>query len=145
MRHFPFKAGGRRFRKGEIIMAYQFNWDGFSEAAWKDCDRQSRIDFFTDTWVGNVRVGDICFDLVFRCFDADMPLTLTYDAYVGGIDDGYGYGENGYPYTEADGGTLCDFYDWSYEVFKEMAETELAGFIEERHLEDKASQPLHIW
>ena len=126
-------------------MAYEFYWNDFNEAMYAECGRKSQIDYYADWCVGNIRVGEICFDLVFRSFDESKPLTLTYDAYVGGVDDGYGYSECGYPYTEADGGTLCDFYDYSYEVFKEMAEAELTEFIEARNLTEKASEELNLW
>ena len=128
-------------------MAYNFEWknfglDRFGQTLCKMSERR-----FADWCVGSVRVGDICFDLVLRDY-GDDGLTLTYDTYVGGIDDGYGYGIEHYPYTYADGGFLSLSADVAYKDFKEAAEEELTNFINADNyygMAEKAAMPLHIW
>lgn len=103
-----------------------------------------------DWTVGFCRIGDLCFDLVIRDYrlEADKPrLYLTYDLYVGGIDSGYGYGEDDYPYDYADGSGwgMESVKLYSFDQFKIMAEDEFTGFIKLSGYEDKANEPLHVW
>ena len=137
---------------------FDFDWSDFMEGNWEtycasveNTPKQDLIDDF----VGSVRVGDLCFDLVLRQYASD-ELMLTYDLYVGGVDDGYGYsnrfGEKDYPYTEADGDSFGDtLICLSYKEFKRRAEETFTDFIrfttysETYDLISKASQPLHKW
>lgn len=97
-----------------------------------------------DEYIGCCRVGDICFDLMIRGND-DIQW-ISYDCYIGGVDDGYGYGIDNYPYTYGDGGDWPDLLEGkTFAEFKEIAEKEFTSFIVNNHLEDKANQELHIW
>ena len=51
--------------------------------------------------IGSVRIGTLCFDLIERKGKRDKNY-LYADLYVGGIDTGYGYGKDDYPYTYVD-------------------------------------------
>lgn len=119
-----------------INMEFQFVWY-LTENDWGD--RMNEI----DEYIGCCRVGNLCFDILVRC---DETTYLSYDCYIGGVDDGYGYGIDDYPYTYGDGG---DWYslleEKSLAEFRELAEEEFSDFITENHLEDKANEPLHVW
>lgn len=126
-------------------MAYKFDWKNFGLDRFGQTLRKMPERRFADWCVGSVRVGDICFDLVLRDY-GDDGLTLTYDTYVGGIDDGYGYGIAHYPYTFADGGSLSVLP--SYGDFKSSAEKVFTEYINDYGMFDlpaKADMPLHIW
>ena len=47
-------------------------------------------------YMGNVRAGNLCYDIY------NWGNHIWLDCYIGGIDSGYGYKENHYPYTYAD-------------------------------------------
>ena len=105
---------------------------------------------FDNDFVGCVRIGDLCFDLVLREYNNEF--VLDYDLYVGGIDDGYAYGKENYPYTEGGGGTFEDsLISMSYEDFVKQAEEAFTDYIyhsnysAEYNLVDKANEPLHTW
>lgn len=128
-------------------MAYKFDWTGFTEENY-NCMNEIREDYtvgiYDFYYVGFVCVGDLCFELNLRADDGIF--CLDYDLYVGGIDDGYGYGMNDYPYTYADGGALM--VPPSYKEFKSSAEKVFTEYINDYGLYDlpeKASIPLHIW
>ena len=133
-------------------MAYKFSWDSFTEKDFEEAKAKARGDF-ADWYVGAARVGDLCFDFVLRDYGEDAnrgALSLDYDLYVGGIDDGYGE-RNGYPYTEADGGAFRGYMDLSYPEFQSMAERimtdyiDTCGYAETFSLKEKAAAPLHVW
>lgn len=124
----------------------------FTEEDFDNCKRFAQDLDNADYYVGAVRVGDLCFDFVLRQLENHTPLWLCYDLYVGGIDDGYGYGLNNYPYSFDDGDCFAtSIYDLSYEEFKSMAEKVLTDYInkndnsETYNLVQKANEPLHIW
>lgn len=101
-----------------------------------------------DDCIGSCRIGELCFDILIRDYNSGI-FCLTFDCYVGGIDSGYGYSHDGYPYDYADGGSF--FYNdpctWmSFEEFKAIAERRFDKFIEENELlVAKANEPLHMW
>ena len=96
-----------------------------------------------DDYIGCCRVGNLCFDLFVRC--DDVPY-LSYDCYVGGVDNGYGYGKDGYPYTYRDGGDWDSLLpELSKESFIATAEKRFRKFITANHLTREANDELHIW
>lgn len=108
---------------------------------------------FVQNFIGCVRVGDICFDIVERSpsdWEKDGCF-LTADLYVGGVDNGYGYSsiDDWYPYDERDGYCFDEkVYSMTYEEFKEYAEKTLSEFIDycnDEEVKAKAKMPLHIW
>ena len=118
-------------------------------------------------YLGAVRVGELCFDLLLRLKDYDddhSPLVLTFDCYAGGVkygDEPYAYSriEPDYPYEDVGGAdfpTDCTEYD--YHDFQVFAEQEFTKFIKEsaennlqhcynisRDLRPLAEKPLHKW
>lgn len=128
-----------------------FNWDGFTATDFADyCARvESGTTAYDLDYIGAVRVGELCFDLVVReANDEGTAMFLTYDLYVGGVDTGYGYKKDGYPYDYADGKDFADTCtSMSYEDFKKMCEKEFTEFIsiKGKEIREKAEMPLHIW
>lgn len=129
----------------------KFNWDGFTEEDFvKYCATIENEKMFDNDFIGCVRIGDLCFDLVLREYNNEF--VLDYDLYVGGIDDGYAYGKENYPYTEGGGGTFEDsLISMSYDDFVKQAEEAFTDYIyhsnysTEYNLVDKANEPLHTW
>lgn len=106
-----------------------------------------------DDCIAQLRVGDLSFDLVERCVDGRYRLWL--DLYVGGIDSGYGYGKDDYPYDYFDDVTAC-FYSYhlqsgSYTDMKKKIKAKAIELIVKHDenwkisLTEKAKQEFHVW
>lgn len=131
---------------------YNFVWDVDKEK-FEACKTRNDMDC-----IGNVRVGNLCFDLIQRDDYEDAEIWI--DCYVGGVDTGYGYGEDGYPYDYASGiGCVLDrseYKVYSFEEFKTLVEMLITHDInsimtyatsggELVNLKDKANEPLKKW
>ena len=126
----------------------EFYWD-LTEDKFYSIQKEDYVQDF----IGCIRVGDICFDIVERSPDdwEKEECFLMYDLYVGGVNNGYSYSsiDEGYPYDDRDGGTFDDkVYHMTYEEFKKYAEKVLSDFIDncdDEEVKTKAKMPLHIW
>ena len=121
----------------------KYVWN-LKEEDWNKYKVNQMID---DEYIGNCRTGNICMDIVLRGVDENEKI-LTYDCYVGGVDSGYGYGIDKYPYDYADGGefiTNNDCTKLSFKQFKKIAEKEFTKFINDNGLLEKAQEPLNLW
>lgn len=116
-----------------------------------------------DDLIGVVRVGEICIEFVFRdgCSLDDSFLDAL--CYVGGVDTGYGYKKNGYPYdllfapfygNEGLPVSITEIADgMSYREFKKAVERYHSALFDgegdrsgwEYSLVEKASANLHLW
>lgn len=68
----------------------KFNWNSFTEEDFVNyCATIENERMFDNDFIGCVRIGDLCFDLIVREYNDEF--VLDYDLYVGGFDDGYGY------------------------------------------------------
>ena len=129
----------------------KFNWNGFTEEDFVDyCAKMENGQVYVYDCVGCVTVGDLCFDLIVREYNDEF--ILDYDLYVGGVDDGYGYGKDNYPYTEAGGRNFEDsMISMSYDDFVKQAEEAFTDYIynsnysTKYNLIEKANEPLHVW
>ncbi len=130
----------------------KFNWDGFTEVDFANYCAKVENNMFNngEYCIGCVRVGDLCFDLLITRLN--RKLVLFYDLYIGGINDGYGYGFHAYPYTEGGGRYFEDtMISLTYDKFIESAERAFVDYIfnsnyaEKYHLVEKANEPLHVW
>lgn len=92
-----------------------------------------------EEFFGCLRIGDICFDI--QGYDNVNELSL----FVGGVDSGYGYGKDGYPYDHIDYYRNTIEEGMSFEKYKERTEALAKKLIRENGLIDKANQPLHVW
>ena len=132
---------------------YIFDFRGFTKDNFEDYKKEaSQKQLIADDYIGNIRVGKLCFDLVTRCHDTDQ-IILTFDLYVGGVDTGYGYSdryEKQYPYDYADGGNFINIESMNYLDFQKYAEDVLTKYINESeytlaNLPEKASEELVLW
>lgn len=105
-------------------------------------------------YLGSVRTGNLCFDII------DWGNHLWFDLYVGGVDTGYGYGTDKYPYDYCDVASF-PWYDDLTNVSGEDFKKELGEYIEEHinamegyvtdvkaipvNLIDKANEELKEW
>lgn len=134
-----------------------FDWTGFSEHDFANyCAKAENAMMACDDYVGNVRVGDLCFDLVACMNEECTKWFLQYDLYVGGVDTGYGYSNRNpnlpeYAYDYAEGGAFEDgMISMTYDDFKVYAEEVFIRYIvtwpyKEANLVQKALEPLNIW
>lgn len=119
-----------------------YNWDEFTKEDYE------KIEVFDDEFVGKVRCGELCFDVIIRNYD-EYGYAFSFDCYVANEDTGYGYTIEGVPYDYADG-TDYFFFCEPYEEFVKNIERELTRFIEWRDtclgidysLKEKANKPL---
>lgn len=133
---------------------FNFVWN-FSKEGFEECKTVENND--VQDYVGNIRVGNLCFDIV-QLDDEDKPLWI--DCYVGGVDSGYGYGKDDYPYdyvSEVGASFDLDEYkNFTYEQFVEIVEKELTDSINNTpqytadngeivNLIDKANEELKNW
>jgi hypothetical protein len=135
----------------------KFDWTNFTEVDFVNyCAKAENGAMAPDDYVGCVRVGDLCFDLLARMDDNCEKWHLSYDLYVGGVDTGYGYSDRNsefknYPYDYAEGGDFEDGLIWmTYEEFQQYAEQEFEKFIltwqyDGASLVEKANEPLKMW
>lgn len=143
----------------------KFDWSEFTEVGFFNYGEKMKDEVeYGDEYVGCVRIGDLCFDLLIRLDDNGNKI-FTYDLYVGGVDTGYGYSnpnkfnkelynpEDDYPYDYVGGldfSSTCT--NMSYDNFKLYAEAEFEHFIKveneaykEASLIEKANEPLKVW
>ena len=114
--------------------------DGFDAKAWDGIKRTIAETEFIEgnDFFGCFKCGALCFDIVLRDVSyTGKPIEwlLCADAYLLGIDSGYGYTKRGTPYDENDG--ICLEFD----LEKEFEET-LKSFTDQI---DKATQENKTW
>lgn len=131
---------------------YKYVWY-FDEKDFEKCKTENEGDY-----VGNIRVGNICFDII----QIEDDASLWVDCYVGGVDSGYGYSmdKSNYPYDYADdvGASIPreEYRNLTYKQFVSKLEKELTDNINNKsiyttnngivvNLIDKANEPLKVW
>ena len=141
-------------------MKYNINWDGLTREKYND-SKNMMIDFYNENHgityaqlenvVGLVRIGDVCFDIVW-CADCGNKEEdyLVVDYYVYGIGN-YSISTDGTPYEHYDG-FLVDLYniidnDWDYEKFVEHINSEIVETLDNSDdiIKEKAMMPLRVW
>lgn len=128
----------------------KFNWNDFTEKSFEVACEMLKENEHDEDFVGSVRIGDLCFDILTR--EYNDKLYLDYDLYVGGVDTGYGYSDD-YPYDCAGGGSFDEsFVNMNYEEFKVYAEKIMGNYIRNEEntythvsLIEKAEAELNIW
>lgn len=134
-----------------------FFWTKTNEETWKKfvdaiVEKEFDVAHMEGEYLGSCHVGDLCFDV--RAWSPDESWCgWGFELFCGGVDTGYNYSEDGYPWDEAGYGDFpdrCLHYDLS--VFQKRAEEVFEKFIVEQNkeykeadLEAKAREPLHIW
>lgn len=101
----------------------KFKWNIADEHRWDRYKKeQGEEESDSGNYIGSVRAGDLCFDIL------EWGNHLWFDLYVGGVDTGYGYGADGYPY---------DFFDvLGFAWYDKIRDTTDAEFKEqvEKHI-----------
>ena len=129
----------------------KFDWTEFLESDFTGyCAKAKSNTITSEDFIGCVRVGDLCFDLLIS-YNLQGKMFMAYDLYVGGVDTGYGYSVAGYPYDYAGGGNFEDsITNMTYEEFRKYAEEKFELFItifpyEPISLVEKANHLCGIW
>ena len=124
------------------MLNMEWKTTNFDESAWSDIKKTIADGNFTtdhSDFFGNFTCGALCFDIVLRDIEeSDGIITeweLCADAYLLGLDTGYGYTENGTPYEENGG------FGLKFDLSKSFDET-LASFIEQIN---KSTQADKTW
>ncbi len=119
---------------------FNINWDGLTK---KRYDSWMRNHERADDCLGNVRVGETCFDFV----QIDNEDFFTVDCYVYGIDNGYATTEDGAPYDMYDGFCININEKESYEDFVKEVNNEIIHFFvyTQKEVVDHAQKPLLVW
>lgn len=128
----------------------KFNWDGFNKESFDVACAIIKENDGYENFIGAVRVGDLCFDILTR--EYNNKLYLDYDLYIGGVDTGYGYADD-YPYDYYGGGSFDEScIDMKYDEFVSYAEKTMKEFIENEEsaythasLIEKANDELNMW
>lgn len=130
----------------------KYCWDELTKADYEN------IKIYPDEFVGKIRCGELCFDVLIRDNGED-GYSFSYDCYVANVDSGYGYTKDGIAYDYASG---SDWYIFGlpYEDFVRESERVLDEFISwsdetpsglftihrnPYSLRGKANAPLLIW
>lgn len=128
----------------------EFNWNDFDKKGFDIACEELKADEHDEIFLGSVRVGNLCFDIVTR--EYGDKLYLDYDLYVGGVDTGYGYADD-YPYDNVGGGSFDEScVGMTYEAFKTYAEKIMENYINDEEtayvhasLIKKANEELNVW
>ena len=123
-----------------------FTWN-MTEKQWKDyvydhkCkgERNRTLSDSADCY-GNCMIGKLCIDF---CHTLDDSAWYPYSSlFCLDIDDGYGYTEDGRPYSLLDNDIKVPINCKTFDSFKREFEKRFAEEIIKSNLTDKANQPL---
>ena len=133
----------------------EFKWNLLPEfSEYKKGQKSYKKESETGEYVGAVRFGNLCYDIF------NWGNHLWFDLYVGGVDTGYGYGADRYPYDYCDIAGFSwndDLSDISDDDFKKNLEAHIEDHIKaiEGYITDvgaisvdlikKASEKLNEW
>lgn len=138
----------------------KFKWN-FSEEIYEKYKRNQRNHDLADAYgkfLGCIRTGNLCFDIM-NYGNMDCGNCLVFELYVGGVDTGYGYGKDNYPYDLCDVNDIENNEDLSNVKFEDFKK-EMEEYLEEHikalegyvafgninvNLIDKANEPLKEW
>lgn len=142
------------------LNALRFDWRAFEVSDYAHYNAQLKNNLiFSGDFIGMVRVGDLACDLTVYSEQQDGPITdndaanLCLSLYVGGVDTGYAYGRNSYPYDEIESAVFRfdnDMAGMEYTDFKKVVEFKIKDLIQhtpydKADLVEKACGKLHVW
>lgn len=142
------------------LKALRFDWRAFEVIDYAHYNAQLKNNLiFSGDFIGMVRVGDLACDLTVYSEQQDGPITdndaanLCLSLYVGGVDTGYAYGRNSYPYDEIESAVFRfdnDMAGMEYTDFKKVVEFKIKDLIQhtpydKADLVEKACGKLHVW
>ena len=148
-------------QKGRLVQRpVIFDWRAFESADYTEYEtKMDKCMLASGDYLGCVRIGDLSMDLSVYSRQQDGMITnndeakLCLDMYVGGVDTGYAYGRNGYPYDRVDDGSYR-FEDtmiaYDYPTFQTLVENKIVEIIRnssysEADLVSKMFGEPHVW
>lgn len=130
-----------------------YNYDSFPRKKWMEL-RNDLIwkdrELLEGAYYGCVRVGNLCFDIRLSMDEVEY---VDGDLYIGGIDSGYGYGKDDYPYECAGDGadmsveellSISTYQRWKVR-FEELANECINRNDKAYNTVAKAYEPLRVW
>lgn len=137
-----------------------FDWRAFTDMDY--ADYKSKMEnslLYSGDYIGCVRIGDLLIDLSVYSKQQDGPIIEIDDAhlclqlYVGGVDTGYAYGRNSYPYDCVDDAAYKfsdEMTSEGYFEFQRKIENKVIDIIRnskysKADLVEKATEKLHVW
>ena len=157
---YPQKEGVKEPETQDRLSTLHFDWRAFEVSDYAHYNAQLTNNLiFSGDFIGMVRVGDLACDLTVYSEQQDGPITendaanLCLSLYVGGVDTGYAYGRNGYPYDEVESAGFRfdnDMAGLEYTDFKATIEAKIKELIQnasynKADLIEKACEKLHVW
>lgn len=137
-----------------------FDWRAFEASDYAQyCTQLQDGMIFSGDYIGVVRFGNMACDMTIYSPQQDRPIRedgeahLTLSFYVGGVDTGYAYGRNGYPYDYVESMDFRfdnDMSHLAYEKFQDTIEYKIVDLIpavkyDKADLASKACGKLHVW
>ena len=137
-----------------------FDWRAFTGVDYTDYE--SKIEnnlLYSGDYIGCVRVGNLLTDLSVYSKQQNGPITKNDEAhlclqlYVGGVDTGYAYGRNGYPYDCVDDAghqfsdeMISDTYtDFQAKIENKIVDLLKGSNYDKADLVEKATESLRVW
>lgn len=137
-----------------------FDWRAFTNVDYTDYkSKMENSLLYSGDYIGCVRIGDLSIDLSVYSEQQDGPITeddearLCLQLYVGGVDTGYAYGRNNYPYDCVDDAAYQfsdEMISDAYTDFQTKIENKIIDLLrdskyDKTDLVEKATEKLHVW
>lgn len=137
-----------------------FDWREFEFVDYTDYEAKMENNMlYSGDYLGCVRIGNLSIDLSVYSQQQDGPITendeanLCLNMYVGGVDTGYAYGRNDYPYDLVDDGSYRfedDMIAYGYPAFQTLVENQIVEMIQDSSyrkvdLVGKMFGKPHVW
>ena len=135
----------------------KFNWEYLTKKDYKNFLKAIKKGTADDDMMGNILVGDIDCNVVYRGESAKNENGIYVgafwlDLYVAHEDTGYSY-DSKIPYDYACGTIILVDFNMTYEEFKKKAENDLEEYFKQCDMEnafeysliEHANRPLEIW
>ncbi len=137
-----------------------FDWRAFTDMDY--ADYKSKMEnslLYSGDYIGCVRIGNLLIDLSVYSKQQDGPIIEIDDAhlclqlYVGGVDTGYAYGRNSYPYDCVDDAaykfndamTSEGYFEYQKKIENKIIDIMRNSKYSKADLVEKATEKLHVW
>lgn len=128
---------------------YNIDWTELDKKRYDDLQRElkSGTHDFVDDCIGEIRVGDCCFDVIL-CMDTEYDFYII-DCYVYGLDYcGYANASDGTPYEQFDGFCYKVNTNEDYDTFQKNINNEIVDFFNNTSFDEvreKATKETLFW
>ena len=120
--------------------------DGFNAESWNNIKWTIEQNEFIDgnDWFGNFKCGALCWDIVLR--DTGEEWLLCADAYLLGVDSGYGCTQSGIPYDQGDSFDLKFDINHTFDEALESIKAQLdKATMESKYMLEFANKTDLVW